>query len=209
MGIQFGHVCRPTHSNTSWDAAQFEVCAHKWADLSENGYGVSLLNDCKYGHSAEGSTLTLSLLKSATYPDPEADQGHHVFTYSLLPHVGDFRESGTIQESYCLNQPLMAVPLSGCGEGLPEVFSLVHCDQPNVILETVKQAEDGGDLILRFYEAFGRRGRATLTLGIPFSGVTVCDLMENPVSDAEIIVSGQEVTLPVRNFEIVTLRIHP
>ena len=206
--IQFGHVYRPTHSNTSWDAAKFEVCAHKWADLSENGYGVSLLNDCKDGHSAEGSTLTLSLLKSATYPDPEADQGRHVFTYSLLPHTGDFRESGTIQESYCLNQPLMAAPLSGCGEGLPETFSLARCGQPNVILETVKQAEDGEDLILRFYEAFDRRGQVTLTLGIPFSGVTVCDLMENPVPDAEIAVSGQDITLPVRNFEIVTLRVH-
>ncbi|MBD5161899.1 MAG: alpha-mannosidase [Oscillibacter sp.] len=205
--IQFGHVYRPTHSNTSWDAAKFEVCAHKWADLSENGYGVSLLNDCKYGHSADGSTLTLSLLKSATYPDPEADQGRHVFTYSLLPHTGDFRESGTIQESYCLNQPLMAAPLSGNGTGLPETFSLVHCDQPNVILETVKQAEDGGDLILRFYEAYDRRVRARLTLGIPFAGAEVCDLMENPVPDAEITVNGQEITLPVRNFEIVTLRI--
>lgn len=206
--IQFGHVCRPTHSNTSWDAARFEVCAHKWADLSENGYGVALLNDCKYGHSAEGSTLTLSLLKSSTYPDPEADQGRHAFTYSLLPHMGDLREAGVVQESYCLNQPLMSAPLSGCGEGLPEMFSLVHCDQPNVILETVKQAEDGGDLILRFYEAFDRRVQASLTLGIPFSDVTVCDLMEVPVSTPEVSVSGQTITLPVRNFEIVTLRIH-
>lgn len=204
--IQFGHVLRPTHSNTSWDAAKFEVCAHKWADLSENGYGVSLLNDCKYGYSAEGSTLTLSLLKSATYPDPEADQGRHVFTYSLLPHVGDFREGGTIAQAYSLNQPLMAAPVAG-GSGLPAAFSLVRCDQPGVILETVKQAEDGGDLILRFYEAFDRRVRAKLTLGIPFSSVTVCDLMENPVSGQELAVSGQEITLPVRNFEIVTLRI--
>lgn len=137
--IQFGHVYRPTHSNTSWDAAKFEVCAHKWADLSEDGYGVSLLNDCKYGHSAEGGTLTLPLLKSATYPDPDADQGRHVFTYSLLPHTGGFRDAGTIQESYCLNQPLMAAPLSGCGQGLPETFCLVRCDQPNIIVETVKQ----------------------------------------------------------------------
>ena len=102
----------------------------------------------------------------------------------------------------------MAAPLSGCGEGLPETFSLARCDRPNVILETVKQAEDGEDLILRFYEAFDRRGQVRLTLGVPFSGVTVCDLMENPISDAEITVSGQDITLPVRNFEIVTLRVH-
>ena len=107
-----------------------------------------------------------------------------------------------------ITQPLMAVLLSGNGAGLPETFSLVRCDQPNVILETVKQAEDGRDLILRFYEAYDRRVRARLTLGIPFASVEVCDLMENPVSDAEISVSGREITLPVRNFEIVTLRIH-
>lgn len=206
--IQFGHLKRPTHGNTSWDAAKFEVCAQKWADLSEHGYGVSLLNDCKYGHSAEGSTLKLSLLKCATYPDPEADQGHHVFTYSLYPHVGDFRESGTIHEAYCLNQPLMAVPVSN-NSGLPGIFSLVQCYQPNVIIETVKKAEDGEDLILRFYEAFGQRCNAAITLGIPFRRVQVCDLMENPIDDVPLTVHDQTVTVPVKNFEIITLRITP
>ena len=204
--IQFGHVTRPTHRNTSWDAAKFEVCAQKWADIGENGYGVSLLNDCKYGHSAEGSTLTLSLLKGATYPNPEADQGSHDFTYSLLPHTGDFREAGTIREAYALNQPLMAA--SACGGGsLPDSFSLVCCDMPGVIIETVKQAEDGHGFIVRFYEAFDRRCRATLTLGLPFRKVTLCDLMENPLSSDTLEVHGNQVTLPVRNFEIVTLRV--
>lgn len=204
--IQFGHVTRPTHANTSWDAAKFEVCAQKWADIGENGYGISLLNDCKYGHSAQGSTLSLSLLKGATYPNPEADQGSHVFTYSLLPHEGDFREAGTIREAYSLNQPLMAVPTDGCGQ-LPGCFSLISCDQPGVIIETVKQAEDGDGIIVRMYEAFDRRVRANLTVGLPFSQVTVCDLMEQPLADAEINVSGQTITIPVKNFEIVTLRI--
>ena len=204
--IQFGHVTRPTHRNTSWDAAKFEVCAQKWADIGENGYGVSLLNDCKYGHSAEGSTLTLSLLKGATYPNPEADQGSHDFTYSLLSHTGDFREAGTIREAYALNQPLMAA--SACGGGsLPDSFSLVCCDMPGVIIETVKQAEDGHGFIVRFYEAFDRRCRATLTLGLPFRKVTLCDLMENPLSSDTLEVHGNQVTLPVRNFEIVTLRV--
>ncbi|MDY5642985.1 MAG: alpha-mannosidase [Candidatus Faecousia sp.] len=205
--IQFGHVSRPTHSNTSWDAAKFEVCAQKWADIGENGYGVSLINDCKYGHSAEGSTLTLSLLKSATYPNPEADQGEHVFTYALYPHVGDFREAGTIREAYALNQPMTAVPCDGTG-ALPDSFSLVSCDQPGVIVETVKQAEDGGDIIVRLYDAFDRRSKATLTIGIPFSKVELCDLMENPMDSSCLEVQGQNVTLPVKNFEIVTLRIH-
>ncbi len=203
--IQFGHLTRPTHSNTSWDAMKFEVCAQKWADISEHGYGVALLNDCKYGYSAQGSTLSLSLLKSATYPDPEADQGHHAFTYSLVPHVGDFREAGVIQQAYCLNQPLMAAPASGTQ--LPETFSLVRCSQENVIIETVKQAQDGNGWILRLYEAFGKRGQAELTFGLPFQKVQLCDLMEAPVEGADISVQGQRVTLPVKNFEIVTLRI--
>ncbi len=203
--IQFGHLTRPTHANTSWDAMKFEVCAHKWADISEHGYGVSLLNDCKYGHSAEGSTLKLSLLKSATYPDPEADQGLHTFTYSLLPHVGDFRESGTIHQAYCLNQPLMAA--QACGDRLPARFSLVQCDRQNVIVETVKQAEDGEDWILRLYEAFDQRCTATLTLGVPFRQAQLCDLMERPLDSGEITVSGQCITLPVKNFEILTLRL--
>ena len=204
--IQFGHVLRPTHRNTSWDEAKFEVCAHKWADLSEDGYGVALLNDCKYGHSAEGSTLKLSLLKSATYPDPEADQGHHKFTYSLLPHTGSFRDGNVVQEAYSLNQPLMAARASGEGE-LPEHFSLVSCKQPNIILETVKRAEDGNGLIFRFYEAYNRRGQADITLGVPFKNVTVCDLMEQPAEAPQASVNGQTVSLPVKNFEIITLRI--
>lgn len=205
--IQFGHVLRPTHRNTSWDEARFEVCAQKWADLSEDGYGAALLNDCKYGSSAEGSVMKLSLLKSATYPDTEADQGRHVFTYSLLPHSGGLREGGVVQEAYCLNQPLLAVPAAGGGP-LPEVFSLVTCDQPGIVLETAKRSEDGEDLIVRFYEAYDRRVRANITLGLPFEGVTVCGLLERPVETPELSVSGQTVTLPVRNFEIVTLRFH-
>ncbi|MDE7221592.1 MAG: alpha-mannosidase, partial [Oscillospiraceae bacterium] len=193
---------------TSWEEARFEVCAHKWADLSEDGYGVALLNDCKYGHSAEGSTLKLSLLKSATYPDPEADQGHHKFTYSLLPHAGSFRDGGVVQEAYGLNQPLMSAPASGTG-ALPATFSLVSCNQPGIILETVKRAEDGDGLIFRFYEAYNRRVQADLALGIPFESAAVCDLLERPVETAQISVSGQTVSLPVRNFEIVTLRVRP
>lgn len=107
----------------------------------------------------------------------------------------------------CLNQPLLAVPAAGGGP-LPEVFSLVTCDQPGIILETAKRSEDGEDLIVRFYEAYDRRVRANITLGLPFEGVTVCGLLERPVETPELSVSGQTVTLPVRNFEIVTLRFH-
>ena len=204
--IQFGHLDRPTHANTSWDAAKFEVCAHKWADLSEAGYGVSLLNDCKYGHSAEGGTLKLTLLKCATHPNPEADQGHHTFTYSLLPHLGGFREGGTIQAAYRLNQPLQAVPLTGGAGDLPARFSLLSCDRDNVIIETVKQAEDGDELIIRLYEAHGMRCKAALTFGVPVARAVLCDLMENELPDGGLTVAENTVTLPVGCFEIVTLK---
>ncbi len=118
--IQFGHLKRPTHENTSWDAAKFEVCAHKWADLSEGNYGVSILNDCKYGYSVSGNIMSLSLLKAATHPDPDADRGVHSFTYSLYPHEGDFREGNTIREAYLLNTPLIAGKIpSGAPSGIP------------------------------------------------------------------------------------------
>ena len=129
-----------------------------------------------------------------------------MFTYSLYPHVGDFREAGTIREAYALNQPMTALPVRGGGD-LPAEFSLISCDQPGVIVETVKQAEDGGDIIVRLYDAFDRRSKVALTIGVPFSKVALCDLMENPMDSSCLEVRGQEILLPVKNFEIITLRI--
>src|SRR4029077_898371 len=104
--IQFGHVERSTHTNTSWDAARFEVCGHRWADLGEPGYGVALLNDCKYGYDVRGHTLRLSLLRGPGYPDPDADRGHHRFAYALLPHAGDIRAGRVVEEAEAFNLPL-------------------------------------------------------------------------------------------------------
>lgn len=202
--IQFGHVERPTHQNTSWDAAKFEVYAHKWVDMAEYGYGVSLLNDCKYGLSAEGSTLKLTLLKCGTYPDPHADQGRHRFTYSLLPHTGDFRQAGVIREACGLNQPLSVIPAGGDGSR-PAVYSLASCDQPGVLMETVKQAESGDGWILRLYEAFGGSTVARLTLAPGFRRVCRCDLMEQELE--ELPMTDHTVMLPVGKFEIVTLKL--
>ncbi len=204
--IQFGHLLRPTHANTSWDAAKFEVCCHKWADLSEEGYGAAILNDCKYGCSAEGSTLKLTLLKCATYPNPEADQGLHTFTYSLMPHVGTFKESGVIRQAYDLNQPLRAEAVFGAGGSLPETFSLIDCDCSNVIIETVKASEDGKDVIIRCYEAHGRRGSVSIRVGLPVESAVLCDLMEDKLCGGETEVYGNEIRFPIRGFEIVTLK---
>ncbi|MBR3965611.1 MAG: alpha-mannosidase [Clostridia bacterium] len=202
--IQFGNIERPTHKNTSWDAAKFEVCAHKWADLSENGYGVSLLNDCKYGYSCEENLLSISLLKSAADPYPEADRHIHEFTYSLYPHVGDFREGGTVKESYLINMPLEAMVQMANEGNLPEEYSFVSCENNNIALETVKIAEDDDSVIVRLFDTFNRKSKAKINTGFDFKEVYICDLMEN--CEKKLEACGRNVTVPVGNFEIVTLR---
>lgn len=202
---QFGHVQRPTHANTSWDQAKFEVCGHKWADLSESGYGVSLLNDCKYGHSTEKNTMTLSLLKAATFPNPEADRGMHEFVYAMYPHEGDFREGGSIQESYRLNMPLEAFTVEENNGILPEAYGTVTSDQENVVVETIKKAEDSDAVIVRMYEAYNRKCTAHISFGFEVEKAFICNLMEE--DDKELELTNHTVTIPVRNFEIVTLKL--
>lgn len=202
--IQFGHTTRPTHQNTSWDKAKFETCGHKWVDISENGYGVALLNDCKYGHSAEGSTLKLTVLKCGTFPNPEADQGKHLLTYSVLPHCGDFRTSGVMDEAYALNQPLVATEIGAQIGMIPETFSLVSCDKKNVLVETVKKAETDDSMVVRMYEAFDSRGETIVTVAEGFKEAYLCDLMENELQKLEF--SDNKVILPFKNFEIITLK---
>lgn len=202
--IQFGHYSRPTHSNTSWDKAKFEVCAHKWTDMSENGYGVSLLNDCKYGFSAEDSTLKITMIKCGTYPNPESDQGRHIFTYSLFPHTGDFCSAGVIREAYALNQPLETVPATAHGGELPEEFSLVSCDSDNIVIETVKKAESDDGMIIRMYDAFNQRTTARISVAGGFEKAYLCDLMENVIEELKF--DGKNVAVPIKNFEIVTLK---
>ncbi|MBQ8267657.1 MAG: alpha-mannosidase, partial [Clostridia bacterium] len=201
---QFGHIERPTHTNTSWDAAKFEVCAHKWITVAENGYGVGLLNDCKYGFNTEGSTMKLTVLKCSQYPNTEADQGEHKLTYSIMAYEGDFREAGVINEAYALNQPLVAVEVSANSGTIEDSFSLVSCDKPNVIVETVKKAEADSGMIVRMYDAFNRRANATITVADGFSKVYLCDLMENELEELDL--DGNKVTVPVSNFEIITLK---
>jgi alpha-mannosidase len=202
--IQYGHVTRPTHENTSWDKAKFEVYGHKWADISENGYGVALLNDCKYGYNAEGSTLKLTLLKCPSWPDKFADEGRHIFTYSIIPHLGDFREAGVIREAYSLNQPLLAKKVGVQSGSLADKFSLVCADKDNIIIETVKKCEDDDSMIVRFYDSFDRRESVTVSVPEVFKEAYLCSLMEVQLEKLEI--SGGKVTIPVSNFEIVTLK---
>lgn len=210
--IQFGNVERPTHRNTSWDQARFEVCSHKWIDMAENGYGVALLNDCKYGADVLESTVRLTLLKSGIFPNPDADKEVHEFTYSLLPHEGDFRQGGVVQEAYALNVPVRTLVM----KGMPKPgahFSLLAVDCDNVQIETVKAAEDGGGIIVRMYEAYGRRSRVTCTChSLMGERVTECDLLERPLEEAQEAIlpvhtqDGYRFTFTIKPYEIKTFR---
>ena len=209
--IQFGNVERPTHWNTSWDWARFEVCGQKWADLSEAGYGVSLLSDSKYGWDIKGNVMRLTLLKGAIGPDPDADRGRHQFAYALYPHAGNWRAAETVQRAYEFNAPIHAAAAQGSTEAaMPPAYSLVSVDAPNIIVETIKKAEDDDTaLIVRFYETYGQRGRTTLKFGRPVRSLEEVNLLEESddslPSDASA--SGSMVTLTYRPYDLRTLKI--
>ena len=153
--IPFGTIERPTHRNTSWEQAQYEVCGHRFADVSEHGYGVSLINDCKYGYDVQDSTIRLSLLRAPKWPDVTADLGEHEFTYSLYPHNGDWRSAGIVRKAAELNHDLPWVRTSSKKGSQPAVHSFIPFESDHVILDTVKPAEDGTGYVLRMYESAG------------------------------------------------------
>jgi alpha-mannosidase len=202
--IQFGHVERATHENTSWDQARFEVCAHRWADLGEAGYGVALLNDSKYGYDIRGNVMRLSLLRAPTHPDPTADRGSHRFTYALMPHPGDFREAGVTQAAEDLNAPLRITQ----GD-LPTAQrrSLVELDTRRVVVEAIKRAEDSDAVIVRLYEAWGGRCKARVRTTLPASRAFLCDLLER--NREEVPVHGGVIELHFTPFKILTLKLEP
>ncbi|MBK1879855.1 alpha-mannosidase [Pelagicoccus mobilis] len=205
--IQYGHVERPTHRNTSWDWARFEVCAHKWVDLSEFDFGVALLNDCKYGHSIEGSHLRLSLLRAPSWPDPQADIGEHEFTYSLMPHAGDFRTAGVIDEAYRLNQSVQAIPLQQAATTSGEALSgsLLQINSPALICEALKPSEDGKAIVARLYEAWGTRGNAKVKLPTGCKSAEIVNLLEQPLQALPI--KNGEVEIEYTPFQIITLKL--
>ena len=202
--IQYGTIERPTHRNTSWEQEKFEVCVHRWADLSEGGYGVSLLNDCKYGYDIVGNLLRITLLRGPEYPDPDADRGEHDFTYSLYPHLVGWREGQTVQASASLNQPLLAVTSAAPQPGQPGAHSFITLTGP-AILDTVKPSEDGRGWILRFYEPHGSRGLVTLQTHSTIHKVTACNHIEE---DSEVIPSSPNTfSFPILPFQVRTFRL--
>ncbi|NCC43168.1 MAG: alpha-mannosidase [Clostridia bacterium] len=198
--IQFGHVERPTHWNNSWDWARFEVCGHKWADLSETGYGVSLLNNCKYGYSIKDNAMKLSLLKSAKHPDTEADMGEHDFTYSLYPHTGAVVENGTIEMANQLNLPAQVV--SGT---FADSRKIVEVSNSNVQIDVVKKAEDEDCLIVRLHECRGGSEMVTLSSQFPVKRIVPCNLLEHDCGEA---VEGASVEFLAKPFEIKTYKLY-
>ncbi|XP_074956010.1 alpha-mannosidase 2C1 isoform X1 [Phalacrocorax aristotelis] len=201
--IQFGHLQRPTHWNTSWDWARFEVWAHKWLDLSEHGFGVALLNDCKYGASAHGNVLSLSLLRAPKSPDATADITHHQFTYAVMPHLGSFQDASVIQCAYNLNFPLHAVPVSSAQCLAWSAFSV---SSPAVVLETVKQAEDRPEaVVVRLYEAHGSTVDAWLQTSLPIKEAMLCDLLEQPAAQGCLPLEQQGVRLSFTPFHLLSI----
>jgi alpha-mannosidase len=202
--IQYGHVERSTHTNTSWDLARFEVCAQRWADLSEPGYGVALLNDCKYGYDIQSNVMRLSLLRAPGWPDPQADRGMQRFTYALLPHPGGLRDGRVVEAGHELNVPLRAVPTASHTGQQPRRASFLRVDRPGVVIDAVKKAEDTDALVVRLYEAWGQRGPVRLTCAASVAGVKRADLLERAQDGVETDRDGS-IPLRLRPFEIVTL----
>ncbi len=213
--IQFGNVERPTHRNTSWDWARFESVGHKWVNLSESGYGVSLLNDCKYGYDVHDNVLRLSLLRSPTKPDAEADQGKHEFTYSLLA-TPYYSIGETIREGYLLNDPAQVFLVEGTDSNnklelntLSIYISKAHMN--SVIIETVKAAENGEGLIVRLYETIRARGNAQIYFGFPVKAAWETNLLEENEQELTVYHNSSQSYIPLyfTPFQIRTIRVIP
>lgn len=201
--IQFGNVSRPTHENTTWDQARFEVCAHKWADISEPGYGAALLNDCKYGYDIHDSIVRLTLLKSGIFPNPDADQGDHEFTYSLYPHQGDFRTGGVVREAYDLNCPMKATGVTG-KESLS--YSLFSIEEENILADTVKCSEEGDGIVIRMYETYGKRTKAHVKLAdLNATSIVTCTCLEEEIEAIPFM--DEELLITFNPYEIKTIKL--
>ena len=203
--IPFATIERTTKLDTLWEKARFEVPAHKWADLSDGNAGISLLNDSKYGYDIHANVMKLSLLRSPVWPDPTADRGKHSFTYSIYTHAGKWNSSGTIQRAYELNTPLVTFVTKKHPGNLPLVYSFFSVDSSQVVLDTIKKAEDDDAIILRLYEAYGRPANVTLRVFRKPLMVKETNLMEE--SPADVTFKGSEIKLKFKKFEIKTLKL--
>lgn len=205
--IPFGSIQRPTTRNTPTEKAQFEVPAQRWADISNDKHGFSLINDCKYGYDAKGNVLRLSLLRSPEWPDPHADEGEHEFTYALYPHGGSWQDGQTIRRGYELNYKLLPFVAEAHQGELPPEHSFLQIQPENVIVTALKKAEDDNSLIVRFYEWAGKATDVKLRVpsGTSTGQASDADLMERTIG--RLPFANSTVTVHTRPFEIKTINI--
>ena len=203
--IQFGNIERSTTTNTTWEFAQFEESMHKWVDLSDNGFGLSILNDCKYGRDVKDGHIRPTLFRCATSPNHIQDREKHSFTFSIYPHSGRASDSNVVNEAFNVNFPLYAVPVSAHEGELPGEYSFVECDKNNVVIETVKVAEDSDNIIVRAYETWNSKTPATLTFAGEILEATECNLMEE--QDEAVSYSGNTLRATFKPFEIKTFKV--
>ncbi|HEX4286153.1 MAG TPA: glycoside hydrolase family 38 C-terminal domain-containing protein [Terracidiphilus sp.] len=204
--IPYGTIDRPTTRNNSWEKAQFEVPAQYWADLGNGQHGLSVINESKYGYDAVGNLLRLTLLRSPTWPDPDADRGHHHFHFALYPHTGTWKDAATVKRGFEYNYPLTAVVTTIHPGSLPNEHSFASVTPENVVLTAVKKAEDAKGLIFRAYEWAGKDTTAEFHVPNGASGATVTNMMETPQGEA-LPISGDVVKVPIHPYEILTMRV--
>ena len=203
--IPYGTIQRPTTRNNSWEDAKFEVPAIRWADLGDGEHGFSLINESKYGYDAAGHTLRISLLRSTTDPDPNADRGHHHFSYALYPHAGTWKQALTVRRGYEYNYRLHAVQVDAHAGPFPPRRSFIALDDRNVVLTAVKKAEDRNALIVRFYEWAGEDGSVRIQVPKGATTARLANLMEQPEGTPLAIENGNVITVPTHPYEIVTV----
>lgn len=201
--IQFGNVERPTHMNTSWDMARFEVCAQKWVDLSEGGHGAALLNNGKYGYDCRGNVLRMTLLRSPKAPDPQCDMGPHRFTYVMLPHYDGYQHAEVVAAAYSLNAPPRIAFLDRSPGVVGELPKLVAVDSRNVVVESVKKAEDSNRIVVRLYECHNSRGATELSCARGIKRAFLADLSERIIGELEV--QDGMASIEYKPFEIITV----
>ncbi len=204
--IPYGTIDRPTTRNNSWEKAQFEVPALRWADLGDGKHGFSLINESKYGYDARDNVLRLSLLRSPVWPDPEADRGHHHFSFALYPHAGDWKQALTVRHGYEFNYHLDAMQVASHTGAMPARHSFVAASPENVVLTAMKKAEDSDSLVFHLYEWAGKSGAIELSVPPGATGATETNLLEQP-QGSPLAVSGDKVSVHVKPYEIVAVRV--
>jgi alpha-mannosidase len=206
--IPYGTIERPTTRDNSWEQAKFEVPALRWADLGDGKHGFSLINESKYGYDCEGNLLRLSLLRSPIWPDPDADRGHHHFSYALYPHDGDWKSALTVRHGYEYNYKLNALQVQSHTGVLPSTHSFVSVEPQNLVLTAMKKAEDSDALIFRFYEWAGIPTSATIHVPSGAGSATLTNLMERPEGQALEIKGSDQITVPAKPYSIVSVQVN-